>query len=144
MSDPALLASVTFYSAGIYPRFDQMGFEAAKQAADFCGEWANEYPLWIRHTTGFLAKKSEFPQREIPGFGERSSIYAMAVMAAFLVWTQRKAGNELPGSELLEAADWGYKLCYGVKNEPKPNQETPETANNHGGSPGHPEGEQTA
>ena len=83
MSDPALLASVTFYSAGIYPRFDQMGFEAAKRAADFCGEWANEYPLWVRHTTGFLAKKSEFPQREIPGFGERSSIYAMAVMAAF-------------------------------------------------------------
>lgn len=128
MSDPALLTSITFYSAGIYPKFEQMGYAEAQKAANFCSDWSNEYPLWTPQTTGFFAKKSGFPTREIPGFGERSSVYAMAVMAAFLVWTQRTAGNELPSSEMLEAADAGYKLCYGWKEVKKDGHTKPAPA----------------
>ena len=101
--DEALYQAVMWISVGIYPQFEAMGEKKAREAVDFCSEWSEHLPL-------FLHKGNDFDQREIPGFGVRSSVYGMAVMSAFVVWVQKKAGNELPTSPLLEACETGYNL----------------------------------
>lgn len=106
--DPALHGAVCFYAASCYPRFEQIGDSRARLAADFCSNWAQEYPLWMRDD-----KTHEFPRREIPDFGSKSSVFALALMSAFLVWIQEyKAGNDLGyvTSPLISAARDGLTL----------------------------------
>lgn len=110
--DPALQGAITFYSMSIYPKFDNMGFEKAEEAAYFCGAWVAEQPLY-RETKG--KNKGEFPRRTIPHFGENSIIYAVALMSAFVVWKQKN--KDLPKSPLLSAASVGYWMAGTVEME---------------------------
>jgi len=108
--DPAMYGAITFDSVSCYEIFERVGFAAAKLAADAAGEASLRCPLWQRDAKG------KFPEFVIPGFGRRSSIYVIAIQAAFLVWTQVKAGNPLPESVFLKAALEGHKLWkLGVK-----------------------------
>lgn len=115
--DPALHGAICFYANSCYPRFEELGYDRAKLSAEFCSTWAQEYPLWLRDD-----KTHEFPRRDIPGFGVRSSVFAMALAAAFLVWAQAKAGDNLAytyGSPLLDAARDGFTLWQGQKTKLK-------------------------
>jgi hypothetical protein len=96
----ALRTAVMYYSAGIFPKFEAMGHDAAKKAAEFCSEWSGEQPLWLGGAT----------PREVPGFGTCSAAYGLAVMSAFIVWVQKLAGHELPTSPLLQACESGWDL----------------------------------
>ncbi len=100
--DSVILSAIQFYSAFCYPIFEQIGFSKAKQSADFCSEWSLHEPLWMQDSHGV------FPKMAIPNFGEQSSIYAMAIMGAFIVWQQK--GKSIPDSELLRACENGYGL----------------------------------
>ena len=111
--DAAAYMAVMYYSMACYPVFARIGTEAAKEAADFCSERAMEWPLFERN------KKGEFPQYDVPHFGKKSSVYCAAIMSAFLVWTQKAAGNPLPDTDLLKAGEEGYMLWTAFK----PNQE---------------------
>lgn len=111
-TDPALPGAITFYSAACYPIFDQIGEDKAREAADFCSQKSQEYPLWMRD------KKGKFPEYDVPHFDKRSSVFCIAIMSAYLIWRQRKAGiTEYPSSTFLDAANMGYMLCYGRKKE---------------------------
>jgi hypothetical protein len=99
--DPAMHGAILFYAADCYPRFEQLGPDGAKAALEACSKWSMEYPLHLRDG-------ADFPKREIPGFGLRSSIYAMALMSAYLVWACKN--KNLPDSPLLKAASDGYAL----------------------------------
>ena len=100
----ALHGAISFYAASCYPTFERLGFDAAKEAADAAGEANSQYPCWQRD------KKGQFPEFDLPHFGKRSSVFCIAVLCAFLVWTQKAAGNPLPDSPLLAAAEDGWKL----------------------------------
>lgn len=121
--NPALHGALMFYSVSCYETFDKVGFERANEAADFCSTWAMEYPLYLRSE----AKKgapSEFPKRDIPHFGERSSVFAIAVMSAFLVWSQKQSFPDagFPESSMLSAALDGWNLYSaqkGVETSPR-------------------------
>ncbi len=100
--DPALQGAMTFYSCGMYPVFDRIGAEASREAADFCSNWSMEQPLC-------RDKKGNFPQREVPHFGKQSIVYAVTMIAAFLVWMQK--GQHCDGrGPLIEAAMMGWRL----------------------------------
>jgi len=103
-TSPALLMALTLYSVAIYKRFSEVGDAAARQAAQAAGDWSLEYPLWMHDG------KREFPKRELPHFGERSSIFAIAVQGAYLVWTQKQLGNPLPDSCILKACEEGWNF----------------------------------
>lgn len=126
--DPAMIGAMTFYAASCYDRFEQIGFDKAKAAADFCSQWSMEYPLFLRE-----AKTKDFPHKDIPEFGDRSSIYAMALMTAFIVWLQIKAHGlaatekmirEMENSQLLQAALSGLMFAK-VKVQQDPQKEEP-------------------
>lgn len=97
--EPAMEMALMWYSCDIFNKFDALGDEKAKIAADFASKWSLEYPLWLREKD-----KKEFPQRDIPGFGKKSSVYAMAMMAAWLVWAMR----DKPETYLAAAGDNGF------------------------------------
>ncbi len=99
----ALEMPLIWYSQSCYPIFETIDEAAARASADFCSAWAMEYPLWMRDEHG------KFPTRDIPGFGVKSSVFAIAVVSSYLVWTQKKAGCPLPDSPLLQACETGYK-----------------------------------
>ena len=99
--DPAMHGSITFYSASIYPVFDQIGPDAAREAAQAAGSFMAE-------CAPYKDKKGNLPKRDIPHFGERSIIYAIALSTAYLAWTFK--GRNLPDSPLLDAAMDGYRL----------------------------------
>ncbi len=80
--------------------FDRTGEAAAREAVDFCQKWSFEEPLWLPN------KKGQFSQKEIPHLGKRSSIFAIAVLAAFLVWSQK--GERQPA---FESERW-LQICY--------------------------------
>ena len=106
--DPAMTGALTFFSVSCYERFATLTPAQCQEAADFASARSGEYPLWMR------GKKGEFPQYDVPHFGTRSSVYLIALMSAFLVWSQKKAGIEtMPDSPLLDAALMGYKLYEG-------------------------------
>ena len=108
--DPQMLGAIMYYSAACYPIFDQIGDDKAKEAANFCSQKSQEYPLWMRN------KKGKFPEYDVPHFGKRSSVFCIAVMSAYMIWQQRKAGiTEFPASVFLDAANMGWGLCYGEK-----------------------------
>lgn len=100
--DPALVGAMTFYSAGMYPVFDRIGAEASREAADFCSQWTLEQPLC-------RDKKGEFPQRDVPHFGQQSIVYAATMLAAFLVWRQ-KGQHMASRGPLIEAALMGWRM----------------------------------
>jgi tryptophan-rich sensory protein len=103
--EPALLISIQFYAASLYPKFEGLGFEKSKEAANACSQWSLEEPLWM------IPNK----KREIVHLGKVTSIYALAVISAFLVWTQKKIGNSIPDSPMLLAAADGWEL-YKLEN----------------------------
>lgn len=100
--------AVLYYSVACYRTFDQLGDTESLRAARFAGDWSMEYPLWLRDE-----KTSEFPTRDIPGFGVRSSIFAIAIQSAYLVWVQKKAGNDIsfPDSHFVRDALAGWDLA---------------------------------
>ena len=109
--DPALAGSIMFYSMSCCARFETIGEDKAEAAAHFCAQWSLEYPLWAR------GKDGAFPKREIPGFESRSSVFAVAVMTSYLVWSIRKQSNGLQGLQslfktnpMLAAANDGYEM----------------------------------
>ena len=102
--DEALLGSIRFYSASLYPLFDNLGEVAAKEIAMAAEEANSRYPCWMRNAKG------EFPEFELPHLGKKSSVFCIAAMSAYLAWTVLKAGMELPDSPLLEAAQDGWQL----------------------------------
>lgn len=103
-TDPAVFGCVMYYAASIYPVFERVGFEAAQKIVQVAEQASLEYPLFQRDKTG------KFPTVDLPEFGPRPTPFCAAVMSAFLVWTQRKAGNPLPDSPLIQAASSGYTL----------------------------------
>ncbi len=118
-NDPALQGAMTFYSAGMYPIFDQIGAEASREAANFCSQWSQEEPLCRN-------KKGDFPERDIPHFGKRSIVYGITMIAAFLVWMQK--GQHLASrSPLIDAALMGWML-YAKPAAPVVAEATTETA----------------
>jgi len=47
----------------------------------------------------------------VPYFGKRSSVYLMALLSAYLVWAQKRAGIEpVPATPLMRAALDGYAV----------------------------------
>jgi len=102
--DPAIYGCICYYAASIYPVFERVGYRRAELAAKAAESASVVYPLFMRD------KKGQFPEVDIPCFGKKSTPFAAAVMAAFLVWTQRAAGFPLPTSPILQAADDGYNL----------------------------------
>jgi len=113
--DPALYGCVLFYSVSVYDRLDRMTFDEAKAAADAAGEASAHAPLWMRNAKG------QFGQYDIPGFGSRSGPYCIALLAAFLVWTQRQLQDfPLPTSPLLSAAQDGLTLWWASHPDRKP------------------------
>ena len=102
-ADPLHFA-VLYYAICCYEMFDELGDAAAREAADFCQAWSLEQPLWMRN------KKGQFDKRVVPHLGAQSSVCAMAVIAAYLVWRQKQVGNPIPDESLLQAADAGYTL----------------------------------
>jgi hypothetical protein len=110
-SDPAMHGAIMFFSVSCYRQFATLTPAQCQEAADFASEQAQRYPLWMRD-----GKTGEFPQVDVPHFGTRSSVYLMAIMSAYLVWSQKKAGVEsMPDSPLLDAAVMGYRLYEGGK-----------------------------
>lgn len=101
--------AVRWYSAGLYPLYERMGFDEAKKIADAAGEHSLGYPLHL----GNVGKK-EF---EVPELGKVSAGKCIAIMVSFLVWVQWKAGNDLglhKGHAFWDAAVDGlnlWRLC---------------------------------
>jgi hypothetical protein len=107
--DPALYPMIVWYSQTSYAIFDQVGYDQALEAAQAASDFNNVEPLLMRN------KKGEFASREIPNFGERSGPFCVAMLAAFLVWSQHKGqgkedGIYLPDSVFLKAAEEGYQM----------------------------------
>ena len=102
-ADPAMIGAVMFNAASCYEVFARLTPEQAKEAADFASEQSQRYPLWQRDAEG------QFPTFEVPHFGKRSSVYLMALLSAYLVWAQKRAGIEpVPATPLMRAARDGY------------------------------------
>ena len=103
----ALEGAITFYSPSLYAAFEREGEEAARALAQATDEASMRQPLWMTDP-----RTGELPQVDLPFLGERSGVYCIAVIAAYLVWTQQKAGG--PGapslSPLVGAARLGYEL----------------------------------
>lgn len=109
--DPAIAPMIQFYACSIYPVFEQIGYDQSLEAAQACSEFSLEYPLLMRETKG--KNKNKFPKRYIPYFGECTGPYCVALLSAFLVWSQHLTQGdhvELPGSAMLEAAQDGWDL----------------------------------
>lgn len=111
MSSSCEIESVIFwYSQDCYSKFEQMGYDAAKEAADAASQFNQEHPLLMRD------KHGKFPETDIPHFGVRSGPYAVALLSAFLVWAQHLSNEDdesnihLPDSMFLKAAESGYQL----------------------------------
>lgn len=104
--DPAMTGAILFNSADCYGRFAKLTPKQAREAADFASEQSQRYPLWQRD-----AKTRQFPTYDVPHFGKRSSVYLMALMSAYLVWVQKRAGIEVVAqTPLVRAAMDGYAL----------------------------------
>ena len=107
LDDPALHGCITWYSQSCYDHFDRLGFDAANEIAQVANDQNGKEPLLIRN------KKGEFNQFELPYIGKKSGPYLVALMSAFLVWTQRQlVDNPLPDSPMLAAAHDGLKLWW--------------------------------
>ena len=101
MSDAALTGCVMWYSVNIYRRLGELTKAQITEAMDAAGEACNQKPLWMTGDQTFT----------IPHFGAKSGPWIIALMSAYVVWTQKKAGEEyLPDSPLLEAAALGWQL----------------------------------
>ena len=85
MVDEALLGAIRFYAASLYPVFENLGEVAAKEIAMAAEEANLKYPCWMRN------EKGKFPEFELPHLGKKSSVYCIAAMSAYLVWTVLKA-----------------------------------------------------
>ena len=121
--DPALYASLLWYSVGIYPVIERLGFEGFKPIAESADGALLLHPL-------MRDKKGNFPEVELPEFGKKSIVFCTAVVSAFLVYSQRSVGiDELPNSPLLKAANDGYNL-WKLENRPDelPNRDTENTS----------------
>jgi hypothetical protein len=104
-TDPAMFGAIMAYSTSAYQVFNRLTWEQCQEAVNACSQFSLEYPLHLRDKSG------EFPKRDIPHFGERSSINCMAIMSAWLVWTQKVLwDNPLPESPLLGATKDGLAL----------------------------------
>lgn len=100
MSDPALALSVHAYSIGLFPLFEQIGYDASKSLAEKAESYSSENPLHLCGDRKF----------DMPVIGQCSGAKLIAVMSSFLVWSQRKQGFPLPTSTLLSASNEAYEL----------------------------------
>lgn len=103
LEDPALHPTMFWYSHKCYDVFEQVGQEAAQQIAEQASAISSENPLFQRD------KKNQFPQFDLPPFGEVSGPFVATVMSAYLVWATREIGDQDVNSVMIQACQDGYK-----------------------------------
>lgn len=105
--DPALYPMLFFYAMSIYPKFEEMGYEAAKLSADSAGDFSLIEPLLMRD------KYFEFASKEIPPFGVCSAPFCVALMGSLIIWASHKGlGDEIyvPDSPILKPCEDAWQL----------------------------------
>lgn len=108
--DPSVEPMIMWYSQSCYSIFDQIGYAASLEAAESASEFNQRKPLLMREKNG------KFPETDIPHFGIRSGPFCVALLTAFLVWSQHQHNEDesgniyLPDSVFLVAAESGYRL----------------------------------
>jgi hypothetical protein len=112
-TDLALKSALMWYACSIYPVFERIGAEQTLLTAQAAADWSLEYPLWMKDEHG------RFPTRDLPHFGVRSSVFAIAVQASYLVWTLKQLDSPLPvDSDFLKACAEGYQMYVLFKRGP--------------------------
>lgn len=107
--DAAVSPMIMWYSQSCYAKFESIGYEAALEAAQAASDFNSREPLLMR------TAKGEFSTADIPHFDECTGPFCIALLAAFLVWTQHIGQGThdaiyLPESLFLDAAEEGYQM----------------------------------
>lgn len=102
---PGLCEVVMLYSVAIYDQLNRLTIGQSKEVVDAALEIGLFNPLLMRN------KHGKFDEFELPHLGKKSSVYVVAVQAAYLIWNQRHMKNAyVPNSPLLRAADDGFRF----------------------------------
>lgn len=105
MNDPAAYGMTLFYSLDFYPRLAQMTPNEISDLLTAAQNTVSEHPL------GEVDKQGKPVQVQLGCLGLKTVGYAVAVISAYLVWTQKHlANNPLPDSPLLDAAFMAYQI----------------------------------
>src|ERR1017187_2199897 len=115
MSNESLYPMIAHYSVAFYRLFEQLGFEKAKEIGDAAGAISGEKELLHQSNTGNTYPLPHCSKPQTPG-------QVLAAVACFVAWTQIKAGNPLPNSKMLAAAQQGWLLYQMETGQLKPHK----------------------
>lgn len=103
MANEAVYSMIAWYSPAFYRLYERLGFASAKQVADAAGALSGEHALIHECNQGITYTLPHCDGPQTPG-------QVLAAVACFVAWTQIKAGNPLPESRMLRAAEEGWLI----------------------------------